>query len=700
MTAIAPSSPLAFLDGLVIDTETTGLDSTTARLVQVAGVRIKGGRVGLTAEFNFLVNPGIPIPVGASAIHGLTDQSVCDAPTFRDVAVELQRAFSGQIVIGHAIAYDLDVLAREAERAGLSWTSPPSLDIRLLAEILTPGVGRYDLDSLAKQYGVEISGRHSALGDAMATARLFMEMTPRLRQRGIRTLAEADKAQRHLRERQMAAGVVAGLSQESEATVARTIAARVDSFPYRYRVEDVMSAPALWCPPDALLSDAVRLMVERKVSSVLVQQEHDGPGIATERDVLRALARYGVDAMRMPISKVITLPLRTIPEGAFVYRAIARMERLGLRHLAVRASDDSISGMLTVRNLLRNRMTTALVLDDALDVACNGAELAAAWTKLPAAARGLVADGVGGWGVTAVISTEICAATRRAAELAERQMVDAGKGPPPTAYAVLVLGSAGRGESLLAADQDNAIVFAKGGPGGAEDQWFALFAEHLAITLDEAGIALCKGGVMARTPSWRGSSDTWLDRVDKWVRRQRPEDLLNVDIFFDGTVVHGDADLGEMILAHAFDIARRARDFQVQLSEVSRRWRSPLSLFGRVRVDPDSRIDLKKHGLLPICTSARALAIGCGIRERSTRERLEAVARLGRGNPSDINALLAAHQELLRLILEQQILDGECGSSLSSRIDLRRLDGKAKTELKGALATIAIAVDLVSEGRL
>ena len=74
-----------------------------------------------------------------------------------------------------------------------------------------------------------------------------------------------------------------------------------------------------------------------------------------------------------------------------------------------------------------------------------------------------------------------------------------------------VLGSAGRGESLLAMDQDNALVFAEGAPGGREDRWFEEFAIHITDILHEVGVPYCKGGVMAKNADWRGSVATWED---------------------------------------------------------------------------------------------------------------------------------------------------------------------------------------------
>lgn len=109
--------------------------------------------------------------------------------------------------------------------------------------------------------------------------------------------------------------------------------------------------------------------------------------------------------------------------------------------------------------------------------------------------------------------------TRRAAELAEERLRTIGLGAPPVAYAVLVLGSAGRGESQLAADQDNAIVYASGAEGGAEDAYFEKLATHMSDVLDASGIPYCKGGVMAKNKAWRKSVRTWRATIDGWMHR-------------------------------------------------------------------------------------------------------------------------------------------------------------------------------------
>jgi hypothetical protein len=207
-------------------------------------------------------------------------------------------------------------------------------------------------------------------------------------------------------------------------------------------------------------------------------------------------------------------------------------------------------------------------------------------------------------------------------------------------YAVLVLGSAGRGESLLAADQDNAIVYASGEPGGAEDQWFEALGIEIASILDAAGVPFCKGGVMARNAQWRMSVARWRSTIDGWVRRQRPQDLLNVDIFFDCVPVHGALALGEGIWNYAYEVGHGNPAFVKLLSELARDWRAPVTLFGNIRTDMKGRTDLKKGGLLPLFTAGESgtpasTSASCWRRIAPSRTRCAStIASISAGEPT------------------------------------------------------------------
>jgi DNA polymerase-3 subunit epsilon/CBS domain-containing protein len=692
------STPLLALDAIVLDTETTGLDARSARVVQIAALRLAGGSLQAEKPFERLINPVSPIPAAATAIHGITDAMVAAAPAFAAIAPDLE-AFAGRaIVIGHAVHYDLAVLAREYALAGRPWPRFRALDVRMLARLAAPVLAEYNLERLCEWLAIDIKGRHTARGDAEAAGHVFLALVPLLRAKNIRTLAEAEAASRVLAEREALSGSGYDPSAVDPPEDAGALV-RIDSFPYRHLVRDVMSAPALFAPPETTLRAAMRLLIEKRVSSVFVRAA-GVTGIATERDILRAIDDGGEAALSRPVETIMQAPLQTIAEDAFLYRAIGRIERLGFRHLGVSNAQGEIVGAVTTRNLLRHRATTAIMLGDEIDRAPTAAALAAAWAKVPLMARSLMEDAVDPRTIAAVVSSEICAMTRRAAELAEARLRDEGAGAPPVPFAVLVLGSAGRGESQLAADQDNAIVYAQGSEGSPEDLYFAKLGAHMNEVLDAAAVPFCKGGVMARNRDWRKSLADWRTTIDGWVRRQRPQDLLNVDIFFDAVPVHGDTALAENIWTHAYARGHAAPDFQNLLIELARKRGAPFTLLGKLRTDEQGRIDLKKFGLMPMFTSARVLSIRHDVRARSTADRLAGAAAKGAGSPAVIQSILDAHRLILGTVIAQQLIDTEAGVPLSARVAVARLDKGQRAELRTALSVVAEAVDLVSEGRL
>ncbi len=267
-------------------------------------------------------------------------------------------------------------------------------------------------------------------------------------------------------------------------------------------------------------------------------------------------------------------------------------------------------------------------------------------------------------------------------------MREAGQGGPPCPYAFAVLGSGGRGESLLAMDQDNALVFAEGVPDGPEDAWFAGLGSHVADILNEAGVPYCNGGVMARNAAWRGSVTTWQARVANWIGRSRPEDLMAVDIFFDMLGVHGDPALAETVWRGAFDAADGKPGFAKLVAGSAGTVAPGFTLFRRFRTD-GGRIDLKRCGLFGLVGTARALAICHHVVERSTPARLAGLKALEIGGTRDLDALMDAQAIFLDLIVSQQVEDMEQGVPLSNTVVVKRLSRRDSDRLRAALDAVA-----------
>jgi len=691
--SVGSATPLIGLEAVVLDCETTGLDPVKSRVVDLAAVRLAGGKLDEAAKFRSLVRPPSPIPPASTAIHGIDDAAVAAAPAFAEVWSGFQAYAGDSIVIGHSVGFDLAVLKHECDLAGLPWARPRSLCTQLLARVAAPNLAGHSLEQLGAWLGVgDPVGRHTALGDALYTAKIFLALIPQLRERGIRTLAEAEQATRSLGDalaNQLRAGWVEAVIVPGK-DGGPLAPASIDTYPYRNRVATVMSSPAKVVAADATTDSALQRMSSEQVSSLLVA----APGvegaplhprdasIVTERDLMRAIAAHGAGALTMPIGTLAKRPLETVSSDSFVYRAISRMNRLRVRHLGVIGADSYICGMVSARDLLKLRAEAAIGLGEAIDRAEDTGTLARAWTDLPRVAAALLREDVPAIEAAAVISSELTALTRRATILAEQRL-----GAPPCPYAFAVLGSVGRGESLLAMDQDNALVFADGEPDSPADRWFGELGSIVADILNEVGVPYCSGGVMASKPAWRGSLATWRKRIAEWIGRSKPEDLLSVDIFFDMRAVHGDLTLGDTIWREAFDLARGKPVFAKLLAEASGGVSPGLNLFGGFRTT-EGRIDLKRAGLFGIVSAARVLAISHHVLERSTPARLNAVAALGVGGYSDLAGLVDAQRTFLDLILAQQVEDIANGQPPSNRVATRPLSHRDGDRLHQALAAV------------
>jgi DNA polymerase-3 subunit epsilon/CBS domain-containing protein len=370
------------------------------------------------------------------------------------------------------------------------------------------------------------------------------------------------------------------------------------------------------------------------------------------------------------------------------------MSRLKIRHLGVADEAGNLVGALSARDLLRLRAGEAISLGDEIDRGENVYELGRAWSKLPAVAASLLAEDISAREIAAIVSGELAALTRKAAMIAEDRMRKDGHGEPPCSYAVAVLGSGGRNESLLAMDQDNAIIFERGKPDGDEDVWFGKLGTYVADILNEVGVPYCKGGVMAKNPQWRGSIETWRQRIAHWVTRSNPADLLAVDIVFDLRGVYGDTALSETIWREAFAAAKGQADFAKLMAEATGEVSPGLGFFGGIKTE-QGRIDLKKAGLFGIVTAARALAVCHHVLERATPRRIEGILSLKIGGESDLAAMLEAHATFVQLILSQQLEDIKAGKPPTYLVAVKSLSREDRARLQAALQSVRNLNELI-----
>ena len=185
-------SALDQLTYVVFDTETTGLlPQQGDEVVQIAAVRIVNGRRVEGEVFNTLVHPGRTIPAASTAVHGISDAMVADAPGVVEALTRFHRFAEGAVLVAHNAPFDMAFLRRAEPAIGKRFDMP-ILDTVLLSAVVFSQHAEHSLDALTQRLGITISeeARHTALGDAVATADAFLKMLTMLRGRGIGTFDE------------------------------------------------------------------------------------------------------------------------------------------------------------------------------------------------------------------------------------------------------------------------------------------------------------------------------------------------------------------------------------------------------------------------------------------------------------------------------------------------------------------------------
>jgi len=459
-------------------------------------------------------------------------------------------------------------------------------------------------------------------------------------------------------------------------------------------VRDFSRADVLSVSPTTPLGDTVgRMATEKRSAAVVVTDDQRVAGIITEQDIVRRVAlRASAD---QHAADIMSAPVKTIRADEYLYYAVARMRRLGYRHMPVVANDGTLSGILDLNDALGHAAADLMGQIDDLsrDDSDDGLrEIKATQATL---AIQLLEEGLPPPEIQALLTHINNDIYRRIVARACHEMVAEGLGPAPVPFAVIVMGSGGRGENYIHPDQDNGFIIDDYADADHTeiDGWFIELAERMTQRLDHAGLPLCLGNVMATNPLWRKRRSEWKDQTTLWTQGRKANALRHCDIFFDFHAVYGETAFAEELRHHVTALATGNEPLLRAMCGSGQGSGLALGWFGRFKTvkEPEAYrgyLNLKHSGTLPLVTGLRLLALREGIEASSSLGRMAALADKELLKTDDHDELVHAYKLIAELLLRRQLADFNAAKAVTNFVHPASLTRWEKNELKQALRAV------------
>lgn len=401
----------------------------------------------------------------------------------------------------------------------------------------------------------------------------------------------------------------------------------------------------LTCEMDAPLSKAAKLMSKNKTDIILIKTEPDKFfGILTTDDLRERVFETELNSLK-PVYEIMKSPFVSIQDSSSIFDAMSLFYKSNLKHLVVRNGGGKVCGTVSIDDIMKAHHLSYLFFVQRIEKSESVREVSMYRSKLLVFIKAVIDSGSNAQNITRMVTIISDTIAQKIISLAIEDV-----GIPPAKFVFMSMGSEGRKEQTLATDQDNAIIYEDVPVDRAEEAraYFSKLSERVCDGLNTAGYSFCKGGVMAKNPKWCQPLSVWKKYFSDWVGTANPQDLLDVNIFFDFKPVYGDESLTEDLQNHLYNIISGNNAFFVYLTQNALRIKPPIGQFKSSEV-----FDIKL-ALLPIVDLARIYALKNKIKSNNTIERLNRLYEKNVFSKSGYQDIVQAYSYLMQLRFAHQ----------------------------------------------
>lgn len=439
------------------------------------------------------------------------------------------------------------------------------------------------------------------------------------------------------------------------------------------------------CVRDDSIRKASTLMVQKRVSSVLVVDEERRPlGIVTSVDLVKHVILNELSADHS-VKEVMVSPVYTIAPQTSATAAILLMLAKRVGQVCVTEDGTMNSPALDVcthKDLLAQSGHHPAGLLREIRDALSTMRLRELCDELEAMARSYLEAGISGIVLGQIFSELYDELIQRLINIATQELSAAQVHLPRVPWAWMTVGSDGRREQVLRTDMDNAFIFAASGSPEQDElnrQTFLQLTSRVVELLVECGFSRCQGGVMASNPRWCKTDAEWHIELSTF-NGADSDALLRAAILYDLRYVVGAPELVQMVRQTVFETTEASVALQRRLAEQVIARPPPLNFWGNFVVEKrgahEGEFDIKQRALAPLRDAARVFALRYGLSlHHSTGGRLEELAEK-----------VPAHADLARLAYDgyDELFRLRCLTGLARADAGRFIDPSKLTKLERA----------------
>jgi CBS domain-containing protein len=439
------------------------------------------------------------------------------------------------------------------------------------------------------------------------------------------------------------------------------------------------------CKVTDTVREAARRMTKAQASAALVRREDGRLGIVTDRDLRDRVVAAGTD-VDTPLAEVMSFPAHTISPQRLGAEVMLEMLDRDIRHMPVVWPQGDVLGILTDRDLLATETRAPFSLRRAIDNATDTRQLRRAVAQLRPAVIALYNAEVPPVQVGSIIGVVCDALVRRLLELSIEEL-----GTPPCPFTWLALGSMGRREAVPSSDVDSALIWDGDEEDDRASRYMQALGSRVVEELSAYGFPADRHGATAGGALFDQASDGLRRMIRNCIANPEQEKALTfLSLLLDarGVYTFGPARDPLDVLHGSLEHRRPLLRMMLALSLAQKPPSGLRRRRGPIRLGKESRLDIKKSGMMPVVDVARYAGLAAGVHLISTRERLNAAAVATKLEGGDARALTEAFGLFWRLRLGHQVEQMRNGIDPDEMVDVEVLDPLTRRYLREAFDAV------------